>query len=134
MSRVQWEGSCHCRAVAYRVLLDAQPTSYRCNCSICTKARTWFVPVAVADFTILRGEEALSTYTFGAGSIEHRFCTVCGVRTHGHGEAEELGGRYVSISVATLDLSPEQFAAIEVTYLNGRDDKFDEPPPVTSYL
>src|SRR3546814_9826422 len=80
MSRVQWEGSCHCRAVAYRVLLDAQPTSNRCNCSACTKARTWFVPVAVADFTLVRGEAALSTYTFGAGSIEHRFCAVCGVR------------------------------------------------------
>src|SRR3546814_14618424 len=76
MSRVQWEGSCHCRAVAYRVLLDAQPTSNRCNCSVCTKARTWFVPVAVADFTLVRGEEALSTYTFGAGSIAHSFCAV----------------------------------------------------------
>src|SRR3546814_20859375 len=77
MSRVQWEGSCHCRAVAYRVLLDAQPTSNRCNCSVCTKARTWFVPVAVADFTLVRGEEALSTYPFGDGSIEHRFCALC---------------------------------------------------------
>src|SRR3546814_1092915 len=66
MSRVELEGSCHCRAVAYRVLLDAQPTSNRCNCSVCTKARTWFVPVAVADFTLEIGrascrEECVST-------------------------------------------------------------------------
>src|SRR3546814_14646836 len=76
MSRVQWEGSCPCRAVAYRVLLDAQPTSNRCNCSVCTQARTWFVPVAVADFTLVRGEEALWTYR----SVERRVGMAC-VRT-----------------------------------------------------
>lgn len=134
MTKIDQKGTCHCGKVSYTVCLDTQPITFRCNCSICTKSRTWFTPVPEADFALLRGENALSLYTFGSKTIEHYFCRHCGVRTHGRGEAEELGARFVSVSVATLDLSPEEFAKIEITYLNGREDQFQSPPQVTSYL
>ena len=134
MTKIRQNGSCHCGAIAYTVLLDARPFSFRCNCSICTKGRAWLMPVPEADFTLLCGEEALSRYTFGTEMIEHCFCRQCGVKTHGCGEAEEFGGRFVSVNVTTLDLTPEDFAGFEIAYLNGREDQYQNPPSVTSYL
>jgi hypothetical protein len=41
---------------------------------------------------------------------------------------KELGGTFHAVSVPALDLSPEQFAAIPVRYINGRDRRYDETP------
>ena len=33
-----------------------------------------------AAFELLAGEDALTTYTFGTGRAQHKFCRVCGVQ------------------------------------------------------
>ncbi len=33
------------------------------------------------QFTLLTGEDQLSTYTFGTGVAKHHFCSVCGVKS-----------------------------------------------------
>jgi hypothetical protein len=40
-----------------------------------------------------------------------------------------LLGIFHAVSVPALELSPEQFAAIPVRYINGRDRRYDEAPP-----
>ena len=44
------------------------------------------------------------------------------------GELESLGGTFHAVHVPTLELSLEQLAALPVSYLNGRDGRYDEAP------
>ncbi len=45
-----------------------------------------------------------------------------------------LGSDFFAINIATLDLSPEEMAAIPVSYIDGRNDRFDAAPAIVSYL
>ena len=73
-----FEGGCHCGAVRFRVRADLTRVS-DCNCSICTKKGVLHLPVALEDFELLRGEEALSTYRFNTNTARHIFCRHCGI-------------------------------------------------------
>lgn len=108
MSYRRYHGSCHCQAVRYEATFDVSAGSNRCNCSICTKARAWFLFVKDADFELLDGDESLSTYEWippgqAAVGLTYRFCSRCGVRLYASGELEQLGGRFQAIHVPTLD-------------------------------
>lgn len=126
-------GSCHCGAVTFQVALDLSATTLRCNCTICSKTRFWFVPVAEDAFTLCSGESALSRYSFEPRTIIHSFCRHCGVKTHGTGKNEDRSG-FVGVSIAALELSPARLARFKITYLDGRHDRFDQTPEVSCYL
>jgi hypothetical protein len=56
-----------------------------CNGSICTKkgcTKKGFLHLIVpaAQFQLLEGADALSTYTFNTGTAKHTFCRFCGIR------------------------------------------------------
>src|SRR5262249_33670686 len=53
----------------------------QCSCSICTKKGILHLSVAAADFTLLRGKNALSVYTFETGVAQHPFCSHCGMNS-----------------------------------------------------
>jgi hypothetical protein len=74
----QREGGCHCGRVRFRARVDWELLS-QCNCSICTKKGILHLPVAVEDFELLRGKNALTVYTFGSGVAQHTFCSHCGM-------------------------------------------------------
>ena len=74
------EGGCHCGAVRYRVSFSKRE-AVRCNCSICTKKGFLHLIVPETDFELLRGAEAISTYTFGTHTAKHHFCRVCGIHS-----------------------------------------------------
>jgi len=59
------------------------------------------------------------------------FCRTCGVRTFARGNIDWLGGTFHAVSVPTLDLTPEQLAAIPIRYVNGRDNRYEEAPANT---
>jgi hypothetical protein len=73
-----YEGGCHCGAVRLRVRVR-EHVALDCNCSICTKKGFVHLIVPRDDFTLLRGEGALTTYTFQTGVARHCFCTRCGM-------------------------------------------------------
>jgi hypothetical protein len=127
-------GSCHCGKVRFSCDLDLSAPTFRCNCSICSKARYWLSPVPAADFRLLRGETELSDYGFGAGAIRHRFCRTCGLKTFGEAEHPAFGGRFFGVNVACLELSPETLASLPIIYNDGRHDAPQSPPAITSYL
>jgi hypothetical protein len=52
-----------------------------CNCSVCAKKGFLHLIVPPEQFTLLSGDEALTSYRFNTGTAEHRFCEVCGVQS-----------------------------------------------------
>ena len=73
-------GGCHCGRVAFTVLGDLADTLL-CTCSVCTKKGCLHLIVEQHCFTLLRGADALTTYTFNSGVAQHLFCSTCGVQS-----------------------------------------------------
>ena len=74
-------GGCHCGRVRFEVQAPARIRVTECNCSICSKAGFLHLLVRAEHFSLLSGEEALTTYTFNTGTAKHRFCSVCGIKS-----------------------------------------------------
>lgn len=128
-----YAGSCHCGAVRFEADIDLDEGSIRCNCSYCAKVRVWFAFARGAErFRLLDGA-GISEYRWTPPGepephLTFSFCRICGVRAFARGEMEALGGTFHAVSVPALELTPEQFAAIPVRYVNGRDGRYDEAP------
>lgn len=75
------EGGCHCGAVRYRVTVRSR-AGVECNCSICRKKGYLHLIVPERDFELLRGADAITTYTFGTHTAQHHFCSHCGVHSY----------------------------------------------------
>jgi hypothetical protein len=130
-----YTGSCHCGAVRFEADLDLSQGTGKCNCSICTKTRNWGISIKPDAFRLIAGEEAQSDYQFATMSSHHLFCRHCGVRTFGKGYVEEMGGAYVSISVASLDgVDPAELIEAPVNYSDGRDNAWWNRPAETRHL
>ena len=134
-----YQGSCHCGAVRFEADIDLAKGTNRCNCSLCTKARAWFVIVQPAAYRELSGADALSEYQWTAAGrsepyLHYRFCKTCGVRTAGHGGLDSDQGFYF-VAVASLDgVDRDELAAAPVRWADGRHDRFDRPPEDTRAL
>jgi hypothetical protein len=81
MSKVTHKGGCHCKAVQFEVRAPARLLVQRCNCSMCARTGFEHLIVAAADFTLLSGQDQLSTYTFNTGVAKHLFCKICGIKS-----------------------------------------------------
>ncbi|MBE9127384.1 MULTISPECIES: GFA family protein [unclassified Coleofasciculus] len=86
---VTYEGGCHCGAVRFRVIVDKHE-AVDCNCSMCKKKGFLHLIVSPEQFTLLRGTDTLTTYTFNTHTAKHTFCRICGIhpfyrpRSHPH--------------------------------------------------
>lgn len=143
-------GSCHCGAVRFECDVDLAPagerspqirpgewfaSTLRCNCSFCAKSRMWKSHVPAEAFRLLQGEDVLSHYRFGGGTIDHTFCRTCGIYAFVSASEPVMGGDFYCVNVACLDdVSPEELAAAPVRYEDGLHDAWQRPPAVTSYL
>ncbi len=75
-----YEGGCHCGAVRFQVLVDRFIVE-DCNCSICRKKGFLHLIVPSRNFTLLKGQEVLTTYTFNTKVAKHTFCSICGIHS-----------------------------------------------------
>nr|WP_294517094.1 GFA family protein [uncultured Rhodopila sp.] len=60
-----------------------------CNCSICRQKGLLLSFFPAARFTLISGEDALTTYEFNAHKIQHRFCKVCGAQPFAAGKSPD---------------------------------------------
>ena len=74
-------GGCHCGAVQWQVMAPPDLHTHTCNCSLCDIQHYQHLIVPKERFTLLEGEDNLSTYTFGSGIAQHYFCKTCGVKS-----------------------------------------------------
>jgi hypothetical protein len=120
--------------VRFHAAIDLDAGTVRCNCSICRKGRFWLVAVSPQDFHLDHGAETLSTYSFGPGNIEHRFCSHCGAKPFGYSRGGPAGEFY-AVSVASLDgIDPQTLTAASVMFVDGAANAYDRPPAVTGHL
>lgn len=82
MTDMIWhKGGCHCGAVAFEVKAPMRIEVDACNCSICAMTGFLHLIVPKSRFRLLKGVDALSTYTFNTGTAQHLFCTHCGIKS-----------------------------------------------------
>ncbi len=130
MAMKTYQGSCHCGAVRFEAIFDMRDGTSKCNCTLCTKQRAWFVFVKPPNFRLLSDEAGLADYQFGERILHHQFCRTCGVRAFGWGDHEIMGGLWHYVNVASLDnADTTELAEAPVKYVDGRHDDYDGPPP-----
>ncbi len=113
---VKHSGGCHCGRVRFELTAHEDILVSECNCSICSKSGYLGLPVPRSRFTLLQGEDCLTTYTFNTYVAQHLFCRYCGVksfyipRSHPHG---------YNVNVRCLD--PGTVKKTTVRPFDGRD-------------
>ena len=119
------QGSCHCGAVRFEVVVDATAGG-RCNCSICTKLGVTGAIAKPDALAVLAGEDNLSTYEWGHKVSKRYFCRMCGVLCFARGHLAELGGDYVSVNLNALD--DIDVGTIDIVYWDGRNNNWERGP------
>ncbi|MEZ2333728.1 GFA family protein [Mesorhizobium sp. RCC_202] len=129
-----YAGSCHCGKVRFEADIDLAQGTVKCNCSTCTKTRSWIGLVGPQHYRLLSGAEAQTEYQWippgqERSTIEYHFCATCGTRMPARGDIPMLGGIVIAIPIAALDgVDPDELAAAPVMYADGRHDRFDRTP------
>lgn len=111
-----YEGGCHCGDVRFSVELPTEGLIEieDCNCSICNKVGYLHIIVPKSRFSLLKGEDALSLYTFNSGVAKHYFCKTCGVKPFYIPRSNPDG---VDVNLRCLDNPPDN---IEIVVFDGQ--------------
>ncbi len=127
-----WQLSLRC--VAFEAELDLAQSTYRCNCSICRRTRFWPAVAREGGFRLLSGADDLTQYLFNSRKNQHYFCRHCGVRAFGVGTETPMGRMY-GINLGCLtDVSEEELAGLAITYVDGRNDRWQDAPAFFAHL
>ncbi len=109
-------GQCHCGAIKFEIETSDDILVQECNCSMCTMTGFLHLIVPKSKFTLLQGQEAITTYTFNTGIAKHTFCKHCGVKPFYIPRSNPDG---YSVNVRCLDRS--QFKNITVEPFDGEN-------------
>ena len=99
-----YQGSCHCKAITFEVEAPEHIEVVDCNCSMCVKAGFLHLIRPLSAFTLLTGQEAITSYTFNSGIAKHTFCKHCGVKPFYTPRSNPDG---IDINLRCLDPQPQ---------------------------
>lgn len=116
---MQYQGSCHCKAVTFAIEAPERLEVDQCNCSICTKSGFLHLIIPKQHFRLLSGKESLTTYTFNTRVAKHTFCKHCGVKPFYTPRSNPDG---VSVNVHCLDTKPEKLIITPFDGVNWEDN------------
>jgi len=121
---VSLNGSCHCGAVKFTVMLtEGFASARRCTCSMCRMRGAVAVTSTPDVFRVTKGEDKLATYQFNTKTAEHHFCTDCGIYTH---HKRRSNPHQLGVNVACLEgISPFDFR--ELIVFDGNWHPADNP-------
>ncbi len=105
-----YRGGCHCGAIAFEVEAPEDIVAQECNCSICRMVGYLHLIVPRSRFRLIRGEDAITTYTFNTGVARHTFCNHCGVKPFYVPRSNPDG---YSVNVRCLDRSQARSLTVE---------------------
>jgi hypothetical protein len=140
MTLKTYAGGCHCGAVRFEADIDLSQGTVKCNCTNCTKARSWLVMAGADQFRLTAGAACQATYQYtspgqSAPRVHYHFCPTCGIRTPGRGDMESMGGVFYAVQVSLLDgVDREELAAAPVHFVDGLHDRFDRVPDDIRFL
>ncbi len=110
-----YRGSCHCQAVQFSVVAPPKIEVERCNCSICSKTGFLHLIVPRSKFTVLKGQDMLTMYTFNTRVAKHTFCKICGVKPFYTPRSNPDG---VSVNANCLDTKPVDVIFVDFDGIN----------------
>ena len=121
---ITFNGSCHCGAVKFTVILiGGLASARRCTCSICRMRGAVAVTSTPDAFRLTQGEDKLATYRFNTRTAEHHFCSVCGTYTH---HRRRSNPNQLGVNAACLEgVSPFDFR--ELVVFDGERHPADNP-------
>ena len=138
MTLKTYTGSCHCGAIRFEADIDIAEGTIKCNCTSCTKARSWLAFTPFERFKLVAGSDLQADYRWTppgrkGPTIEFHFCKVCGIRTPGCGD---MGfGPFYAVQIPLLDgIDLDELAAAPIRYVDGRHDHFDQVPTDIRFL
>ena len=114
--RVTHTGGCHCGRVEWTVEAPAVLDTHTCNCSICDINHYQHLLVPESRFSLTKGQDSLSLYTFGSGQAKHYFCKQCGVKSFYVPRSNPDG-----VSVNARSIKPETIEAVYDKPFDGRN-------------
>jgi hypothetical protein len=136
-----YHGSCHCGAIGFKAEIDLEDGIRKCNCSFCWKLGYRKALIPFSAMHIVQGKDSMRDYQptplhWRPGDINHFYCAACGAHTFSRGYLEkEMGGNFWAVNVACLDdVTDEELSAAPVIYEDGKHDRQDRAPELTSYL
>ena len=100
-----YAGQCHCGAVRFSVTTDLG-TLGDCNCSRCARLGWVMQSVPSDQFILHSGADKLKTYLFNTKSINHQFCTECGIESFASG-TDSKGETTMMVNIACLEGVPD---------------------------
>lgn len=123
-------GSCHCKAVQYTAVLDLTGEgqwngTFKCNCTICHKLRSWEAVTNPSDFTLVQGKAELTKYTFNKGTFPHYFCKICGTQVYLTGTLPHVGEQVMVLMQTLDDVKVDELGELagQVKYFDNLNDQ-----------
>jgi len=112
-----FSGGCQCGKVRYEVQMDIGEV-LACNCSRCSRLGWLLAFAPITHFTLLSGGADLTTFEFNKHTIQHQFCSTCGIQSFAIGTHPKSGAKMAAINVRCLD--HVDLDALRVRKVDGR--------------
>ncbi len=119
VEEVEYDGSCHCKAVKFKVKAPKHLVVWDCNCSICYMKKNWHFVVPQSSFHQIKGEDDLNEYRFNTKKAKHMFCKHCGVQAYYVPRSNPDG---IAVTLACID--PKQVSEVS-KYTNNDPHNYD---------